>query len=120
MFLHRRGARVFLLHTYRDGSGAVRQQRLAHLEGLEELQQKLDEWERWQGQIQRAYPRIRADWGRMRERAERLARETDWPRARGRRDSAATPEDVAMERCPPSSSAIACSKAKVVGVPTRP
>ena len=32
----------------------------------------------------------------------------------------ATPEAVAMARWPPSSSAIAVSKAKVVGVPTRP
>lgn len=71
MFLRKMGRRYLLLHAYRDGRGRVCQRRLGHFEGAEEMRQRLLEPE-WRAGLQRDYPDVRMDWGRLSQDAQRL------------------------------------------------
>lgn len=63
MYLRKQGRRIYLLQSYRDGQGKVRQRRLGHFSDL-------SGWNRQQAELPLRCPELRKDLDKLRERAE--------------------------------------------------
>lgn len=82
MFLRKRGRRVLLLHSYRDGQGRVCQARLGHFEEVDEARRCLRS-SQWREDFARRFPEVKVDWSRVSEQAREIPKNsTTRPRAR--------------------------------------
>lgn len=68
MFLRKRGRRVLLLHSYRDGQGRVCQARLGHFDEVEEARRCLRE-PAWREDFARRFPHVKVEWDRVTRQA---------------------------------------------------
>ncbi len=64
MFLRKRGRRVLLLHSYRDGQGRVCQARLGHFLEVDEARRCLYE-PAWREDFAGRFPGVKVDWARV-------------------------------------------------------
>ncbi|MCW5869625.1 MAG: tetratricopeptide repeat protein [Candidatus Eremiobacteraeota bacterium] len=67
--MRKRGRRVLLLHSYRDGQGRVCQARLGDFSEVEEARSCLSN-PVWREDFARRFPRVKVDWARVLRQAE--------------------------------------------------
>jgi len=78
MFLRKRGRRILLLHSYRDGQGKVCQARLGHFLEVGEARRCLAQ-RAWREDFARRFPEVNVDWQQLLEQARKLKRNAPQP-----------------------------------------